>query len=101
MELKERVNLSEIIGSDIKLTKKGKEYWGCCPFHPEKTPSFSVNDEKGFYYCFGCGAKGDVYSYLEEKHKYSFGLWKQSCYTIPRNNFVVLVNLGIFLEIVS
>ncbi|MBF0167301.1 MAG: DNA primase [Alphaproteobacteria bacterium] len=59
-ELRTRISLTEVVGRKVKLVRKGREYWACCPFHNEKSPSFSVSDEKGFYHCFGCGAHGDV-----------------------------------------
>lgn len=49
-----------MIGKRVKLTRNGREFKACCPFHNEKTPSFYVNDLKGFFHCFGCGAHGDV-----------------------------------------
>jgi DNA primase len=58
--LKARVRLSAEIGKKLKLTRRGGDHWAPCPFHSEKTGSFSVNDAKGFYHCFGCGAHGDV-----------------------------------------
>jgi hypothetical protein len=58
------------VGADrqrsVKLEKAGREHKGCCPFHSEKTPSFTVNDEKGFYHCFGCGAHGDAIRWLTD-----------------------------------
>ncbi|MBR5598547.1 MAG: DNA primase [Alphaproteobacteria bacterium] len=59
-ELRERVSIVDVVGAKVKLTKKGREYQGLCPFHNEKTPSFTVNEVKGFYHCFGCGAHGDI-----------------------------------------
>ena len=59
-EIRLRVPLSDSIGRRVPLTRKGREFAGLCPFHKEKTPSFTVNDEKGFFHCFGCGAHGDV-----------------------------------------
>lgn len=59
-EIRLRVPLSEAIARRVPLTRKGREFAGLCPFHKEKTPSFTVNDEKGFFHCFGCGAHGDV-----------------------------------------
>ncbi len=59
-ELRERVSVVDVVGARVKLTKKGREYQGLCPFHHEKTPSFTVNETKGFYHCFGCGAHGDI-----------------------------------------
>jgi DNA primase len=62
-ELRARTTLSTVIGRSIKVTKAGREFKACCPFHGEKTPSFTVNDDKGFYHCFGCGAHGDVFTW--------------------------------------
>jgi DNA primase len=59
-EVRARTTLSGLVGRAIKLTRAGREHKGCCPFHHEKTPSFTVNDDKGFYHCFGCGAHGDA-----------------------------------------
>ena len=71
-ELRDKVPLSSLIGRKVKLTHKGKEHTGLCPFHKEKTPSFTVNDDKGFYHCFGCGAHGDQIKYLMESEKMPF-----------------------------
>jgi DNA primase len=65
-ELRARTTLSAIIAPSVKLTKAGREYKACCPFHQEKTPSFTINDEKGFYHCFGCGAHGDAIRFLTD-----------------------------------
>ncbi len=65
-ELRARTLLSAVIAPSVKLIKAGREYKACCPFHQEKTPSFTVNDEKGFYHCFGCGAHGDVIRFLTD-----------------------------------
>jgi DNA primase len=67
-----RISIVDMIGRDVQLEKRGKEYVGKCPFHNEKTASFSVNDEKGKYYCFGCGASGDAISYVMKTKGYSF-----------------------------
>ena len=67
-ELRNRVGLTEVIGRSVKLARKGREHLGLCPFHKEKTPSFTVNDEKGFYHCFGCGAHGDIIKFLMGTH---------------------------------
>ncbi len=63
-ELRARVPLSSVIGKRMKLTRAGREFKGCCPFHKEKTPSFYVNDIKSFYHCFGCGVHGDALGFL-------------------------------------
>ena len=59
-EIRNRVRVSEVIGRAIPLRRAGREFHALCPFHKEKSPSFTVNDEKGFFHCFGCGAHGDV-----------------------------------------
>ncbi|MEM7664588.1 MAG: DNA primase [Pseudomonadota bacterium] len=71
-ELRARVTLSTVIMRTDKLQKAGREWKACCPFHDEKTPSFTVNDQKGFYHCFGCGAHGDVISWMTEQRGLSF-----------------------------
>ena len=65
-DLRQRVPLSEVIGRRVKLIRKGRRHSGLCPFHAEKTPSFSVVDDDGFYHCFGCGVHGDAISFLRE-----------------------------------
>ncbi|WP_339046519.1 DNA primase [Candidatus Mesenet endosymbiont of Agriotes lineatus] len=62
--IKSRLLLSSIISKKVKLTKKGANFVGLCPLHHERTPSFTINDNKGFYYCFGCGASGDVFEFV-------------------------------------
>jgi len=71
-ELRARTLLSGIVASQVKLTRAGREFKGCCPFHDEKTPSFYVNDEKAFYHCFGCGAHGDAIRFLTEQRGLPF-----------------------------
>ena len=65
-ELRARTSLSALIGRSVKLQKAGREFRACCPFHNEKSPSFYVNDEKGFYHCFGCSAHGDAIRFLTD-----------------------------------
>ena len=71
-ELRTRVTLSTVVQRTTKLTKAGREWKACCPFHNENTPSFYVNDEKQFYHCFGCGAHGDVITWMIEQRGFSF-----------------------------
>lgn len=71
-ELRARVTLSGVIGRTTRLQKAGREWKACCPFHNEKTPSFTVNDEKGFYHCFGCGAHGDVIRWMTDQRGLQF-----------------------------
>lgn len=63
-DLKNRITLSEVIGRRIKVTRAGHEYKACCPFHHEKTPSFTINNDKQFYHCFGCGEHGSVIDFV-------------------------------------
>lgn len=71
-EIRNRLQLSAIIGKKVRLTRAGREFKGCCPFHGEKTPSFYVNDDKQFYHCFGCGAHGDVIEFVMRHDNLSF-----------------------------
>src|SRR3546814_1469328 len=64
--------LSTLIGKMVKVQKAGREYKACCPFHNEKTPSFTINDEKGFYHCFGCGAHGDAIRWMTDQRGLPF-----------------------------
>lgn len=71
-ELRARTPLSALVGKSVKLVKAGREYKGCCPFHQEKTPSFYVNDDKGFYHCFGCSAHGDAIRWMTDQRGLAF-----------------------------
>ena len=61
-----RVDIVQVVSAYVPLKKNGSRYWGLCPFHHEKTPSFSVNGEQNLYYCFGCKAGGNVVQFVEE-----------------------------------
>ncbi|MGQ3032456.1 MAG: DNA primase, partial [Ferrovibrionaceae bacterium] len=63
-ELRQRLTLSSVVGRKVRLVRRGREHTGLCPFHNEKSPSFTVNDDKGFFHCFGCGAHGDVIGFV-------------------------------------
>ena len=71
-EIKSRLDIVEVISRYVVLKKSGSNYMGCCPFHQEKTPSFSVNRQKGIFKCFGCGESGDVFSFLMKIQNKSF-----------------------------
>lgn len=71
-ELRARVTLSSVIMRTTKLQKAGHEWKACCPFHDEKSPSFTVSDQKGFYHCFGCGAHGDVIRWMTDQRGLGF-----------------------------
>ncbi len=71
-EIKNRLDILEVVQNRVVLKKSGANYWGCCPFHKEKTPSFSVNPQKGIYKCFGCGEGGDAISFIMKTNNQSF-----------------------------
>ena len=72
-EIKNSVRLSEIIGKNVSLKRRDKSnYIALCPFHKEKTPSFNVSDDKGFFHCFGCGKNGDIFNYVMEIENITF-----------------------------
>jgi len=71
-ELRTRLPVSEIVGQRVRLTRAGREHKGLCPFHKEKTPSFTVNDDKGFFHCFGCGAHGDIIGFVMQHDHLAF-----------------------------
>lgn len=71
-ELRARTTLSLLIGRTVKIQRAGREWKACCPFHNEKTPSFTINDDKGFYHCFGCGAHGDAIRWMTDQRGLPF-----------------------------
>lgn len=71
-QIRSQIAISAVISKKIKLKKKGKDFLGLCPFHQEKTPSFTVSDAKGLYYCFGCGAGGDAVKFIAETEKLTY-----------------------------
>lgn len=71
-ELKQKNNIIDIVSNYVRLEQKGRRFWGCCPFHSEKTPSFSVNEEDGIYYCFGCKENGDVIKFVQKMENVDF-----------------------------
>ncbi len=71
-EVRMKNDIVDVVGSYVKIQKKGNSYFGCCPFHNEKTPSFSVSGSKQMYYCFGCGAGGNVFTFVMNYENYSF-----------------------------
>lgn len=71
-EVSLKTDIVQVIGEYVQLTERGTDWWGCCPFHNEKTPSFSVSPTKKFYYCFGCHAKGTIFNFISEMEKVSF-----------------------------
>lgn len=71
-KLRSQCDIVSVISEYVPLKKKGKNYWGCCPFHHEKTPSFSVTPDKGFFYCFGCQTGGNVFNFLMKLENLTF-----------------------------
>ena len=71
-EIRERITLSEVVGRSVKLQRRGREHHGLCPFHSEKTASFTVSDDKGFYHCFGCHAHGSLFDFVMQTESVSF-----------------------------
>ena len=71
-EVRSRNDIVSVISDYVKLQRKGSSYFGLCPFHNEKSPSFSVSPDKQMYYCFGCGAGGNVFTFIQEYENYSF-----------------------------
>jgi DNA primase len=90
-DLLDRLDIVEVIDRRVKLKKAGKNYSACCPFHEERTPSFSVNPERQFYYCFGCGAGGNALGFVMEYERLDFreaveGLAKSVGLEIPQDD---------------
>lgn len=71
-QVRSHANIVEVVSGYVALKKKGRKHWGCCPFHGEKTPSFTVDEEKGFFYCFGCHEAGDVFKFIMKSENCSF-----------------------------
>ena len=72
-EIKQRLKVSQVVGKSVKLKRRGKEFIGLSPFSNEKTPSFTVNDEKGFYHCFSSAEHGNIFDFLMKTKSYRFG----------------------------
>lgn len=71
-QIQNRMDIMEVVGDFVSLKKKGQNYWACCPFHNEKTPSFSINPTKGIFKCFGCGKGGDSLTFVMELENYTY-----------------------------
>src|ERR1700687_1820835 len=70
--IRERVSIVEVVSGYVSLKKAGRNFLGLCPFHGEKTPSFTVSDERGLFHCFGCGAGGTVFTFLMRADRITF-----------------------------
>jgi len=91
-ELISKLNIVDVISKYVPLKRKGRTYWGCCPFHHEKEPSFAVNEEKQFFHCFGCKESGNVIGFIQKIESIDF--WdavkicaKEANFVIPENDF--------------
>ena len=71
-QVRQAADLLTIVSETVSLKRRGTQYWGCCPFHGEKTPSFKVDPARGLFHCFGCGAGGDVFSYVMKRDNLTF-----------------------------
>lgn len=91
LNLKEEILLSSEISKYIKLKKSGNLFWGLCPFHHEKTPSFAVNDQKAFFHCFGCGQHGDIFSFTMKHCGLSF---KETITKLCKENNLVIPKIS-------
>lgn len=90
--LKQKNDIIEVLRGYVALDRKGGNYWACCPFHHEKTPSFAVNESEQFYHCFGCGVSGDVVRFVQEIESTDFMgavriLAARAKMTVPESNF--------------
>ena len=91
-EVRQRSDVVDIISSYVNLKRTGSNYVGLCPFHNEKTASFSVSPSKQMYYCFGCGAGGNVFTFIQEYENYSFPeamkfLAERAVITLPEKEY--------------
>ena len=104
--IKDRIVLSELLGQYVDLRPRGKHFLGLCPFHSEKTPSFTVNNDRGIFYCFGCGKHGDAFSFLQEKLSIDFPaalekLARENNIAIPKRRSALAKNPSKVLEAVQ
>lgn len=90
--LKEKLNITDVIASYVSLERRGGNYWACCPFHHEKTPSFAINESDQYYHCFGCGESGDVIKFVQSMENVDFMdavkmLAERANLTVPQTGF--------------
>lgn len=71
-QLKSKVDLVDLVSTYVRVDRKGRDYWACCPFHNEKTPSFQIKADQQYYHCFGCGKNGDIFRFLMDHDQVSF-----------------------------
>ena len=71
-KVRQATDFVQLVAETVELRQRGQEFWGCCPFHGEKSPSFKVNPNTGLWHCFGCGEGGDVFSYVQKRENLDF-----------------------------
>ena len=71
-KVRQATDFVQLVAETVELRQRGQEFWGCCPFHGEKSPSFKVNPNTGLWHCFGCGEGGDVFSYVQKRESLDF-----------------------------
>tara|TARA_B100001057_G_scaffold144274_1_gene144097 strand:+ start:1322 stop:3058 length:1737 start_codon:yes stop_codon:yes gene_type:complete len=106
LTIKSKIKLSSELEKKTKVIKKGKDFWCCCPFHEEKTPSCKINDDQGSYYCFGCGAKGDIFTIYTDLYNFSFPdavkeLAQRVGIRVTEENFKINKDREIYLKIIE
>ena len=70
--IKSKISIRSELEKKTKIIQKGSDFWCCCPFHEEKTPSCKINEDQASFYCFGCGAKGDIFTLYTDLYNYTF-----------------------------
>ena len=98
-DLRLQANIVQVVQEYVPLKRAGTTYKGLCPFHSEKTPSFSVNPDKGFFYCFGCGLGGDVFKFLELHEKVGFRITRLAPESLKGRYFGALLLVSSLLLI--
>ena len=92
-EIREKNDIVSVVGEYVKLTRKGGSYFGLCPFHNEKSPSFSVSRQKQMYYCFGCGAGGNVITFIMEYENDSITLYNGETIILSKDKYSEFVKI--------
>ena len=91
-QIRNRLDIADVIGQYIPVSRKGRDYWACCPFHKEKTPSFQIRSDHQVYHCYGCGKHGDIFTFIKEENGVSFSeaveiLAKRAGLELPEQTF--------------
>src|SRR5262245_19477070 len=89
--IRDRISIVEVISAYVSLKKAGRNHIGLCPFHTEKTPSFTVSDERGLFHCFGCGAGGTIFTFVMRADRLEF---REAVETLARRAGIALPDRG-------